>query len=217
MVTLADCVDEQTADYECWYRDVFVPQVDAVPVVTGLGRYCTAFPSEQTFRSHPRYLTIVELEHDDIAEAGRRLRTVYDAIRPELGGREIRRLDTLYTRVGAESRSPRSHRQVAHVYCGLVACTDTRREDEWNKWYDEKHLDDALSDPFDTAYRFRVVDPSDPVPHQASPYLSLYETGYNLAELQERLAAFRARLVATDTLFVSLLTIQYSGLFRPLI
>jgi hypothetical protein len=216
MVSLGDCVDPRYAtEFERWQQEEFMPHIEAVPCVTHVHRYETAYRDEPTFRGHPRYLTIAEVEHEDIQEARRELRAVYDRVRKELDGREIRKLDTVYERVGDEFRSERSGRPVKHVYCGLVGCTDTRREGEWNRWYESKHLPDALRGTFDTGYRYRVVAPTDPAPHQAPPYLSLYEAGYDFDELQQRLASFRAELLESDQVWRDLLAIHYSGLFAP--
>jgi hypothetical protein len=217
MITLSDCTDQaHEAAYNRWYDDVFVPQVEASPLVQAVRRYESAYKDEPTFRAHPRYLTIAEVNHDDPSEAGKTLRGLYGDIRSQQESNELRKLDTLYERTGPEFRSVRSDRPIELVYCGLVGCTDTSREDEWNRWYNDKHSPDALAAPFDTGYRYTVVNLVDPVPHQATRYLSLYETGLELAALQEKLADFRQEMIATDPIWVNELAVYYSGLFRPL-
>lgn len=216
MITLSDCTDEahETA-LNRWYAESFVPAVEASPLVQSVRRYENAYNGEPTFRGRPKYLTIAEVEHGDIEEAGRQLRTLYADVRSGHDAWELRRLDTLYGRIGPEFKSDRSERPVKFVYCGLVGCTDTSREDEWNRWYDDKHSPDALVGAFDTGYRYAVVDPTDPVPHQATRYLSLYETGHELDRLQQILGDFRQEMIATDPLWVNLLAVYYSGLFTP--
>ncbi len=217
MITLSDCVDSaREAEFNGWYDDVFVPRLEIAPLVKNVRRYVSAYKDEPTFRGRPRYLTIAEVEHDDAAEAGRTMRELYTEARAEHDGWELSRLDTLYERIGPEFRSDRSGRPIEYVYCGLVGCTDAAREDEWNRWYNDKHSPDALAAPFDTGYRYAVVNPLDPVPHQATPYLSLYETGLELGALQQTLAAFRQEMIASDPLWVNLLAVSYSGLFKPL-
>ena len=216
MVTLSDSVDPSSEPgLNRWYDETFVPAVEASPLVTAVSRYRSVYQDEQTFRARPRYLTITEVEHPDVDDAARRLRAMYTELR---AGRndELRKLDTLYARVGPEFRTDRTGRPIEMVYCGMVGCTDTSREDEWNRWYDEKHSPDALLKAFDTGYRYRVVNPVDPVPHQASRYLSVYEIGHTLDELQPILAAFREEMIESDPIWVNLLAVYYSGLFIPL-
>jgi hypothetical protein len=217
MVTLSDCADQaREAELNRWYAERFVPQVQESPLVQAVRRYESAYRREQTFRAHPRYLTIAEVEHKDVQEAARRLRELYTEVREGHDALELRRLDTLYQRIGPEFRSERSGRPIRFVYCGLVGCTDSAREDEWNRWYNEKHSPDALVGAFDTGYRYTVVDPTEPVPHQAQRYLSVYETGHDLDRLQQALADFRQEMIATDPLWVHLLAVYYSGLFTPM-
>lgn len=217
MVTLADCVDVRlAAEYEPCYEEVFVAEIEKIPLVTHVHRYENAYRSESTFRGHPRYLTIAEVEHEDMQEARRELRSTYDGLRAKLGDRELRKLDTLYERIGPEFHGARSGRPIEYIYIALVDCTDTNRRIEWNQWYDNTHLPDAVAGPFDTGYRYRAVDLTDPMPHQASPYLSLYETGYSLEELQRQLALFRAELMESDRIWATLLAIHYAGLFKPI-
>jgi hypothetical protein len=63
------------------------------------------------------------------------------------------------------------------------------REDEYNRWYSEQHLQDVLRIPgFVAAQRFRIADDSGAAPHR---YLALYELETNdlataLGELGKR-------------------------------
>jgi hypothetical protein len=215
MVTLSDCTQGEE-EYNTWQDEVFVPAVEAVDFVTHVQRYENAYRDETTYRARPRYLTIAEVEHEDVEEAGKQLRALYNDLRAGRDASELRRLDTLYSRIGPEFRSPRTGRPVQFVYFGLVGCTDTTREDEWNTWYDDKHSPDALLDAFDTGYRYRVVNPVDPGPHQSSRYLSVYEISHDLGHLQKLLADFRQEMIDTDPLWVNLLSVVYSGLFTPM-
>lgn len=217
MITLSDCTyDANEAELNRWYRESFVPAVAASPLVGRVSRYVSAYKDEPTFRGRPRYLTIAEVEHNDLEAAGRELRGLYNELRSGREAEELRKLDTLYARTGPEFRTVRSGRPIELVYCGMVGCTDTSREDEWNEWYDDKHSPDALSEAFDTGYRYRVVNPTDPAPHQASKYISVYEIGHELPDLLPILAAFREEMIATDPIWVNLLAVYYSGLFKPL-
>jgi hypothetical protein len=216
MLTLADPISEERDDeLNRWYSEVFVPGVEASPFVQAVRRYESAFRSEPTFRAHPRYLTIVEVSHEDLRETHRSLRELYTVIRSATEPPELRKLDTLYERIGPEFRTERTGTPVRVVYCGLVGCTDTARDAEWNQWYDDKHSPDALVWA-DTGYRYRALDRTDPVPHQAQPYASLYETSKELDALQAMLADFREQMIASDPIWVNLLAVYYSGLFTPM-
>ena len=217
MITLSDCTNPaDEADFNRWYDEVFAPGVEASPLVGNVLRYENAYKDEPTFRSHPKYLVITEVLSDDLSAAAPALRDLYTELRANRSAPELFKLDTLYERVGPEFHSERSDRPVRHVYCGLVGLNDITREDEFNQWYNDKHSPDALADAFDTGYRYRVVDPTEPVPHQASRYVSIYEISHDLGRLQEHLAAFRAEMIESDPLWVNLLAVYYSGIFSPL-
>jgi hypothetical protein len=62
-------------------------------------------------------VTVVEVEHEDMHEARRQLRSTYDRVRTELHGRELRKLDTLYERIGPQFHGTRSGRPIEYVYC----------------------------------------------------------------------------------------------------
>ncbi len=64
-------------------------------------------------------------------------------------------------------------------------------------------------------YRYRVVDPNDPAPHQSAPYLSFYETSIDPLKAMEALAGFRKRCLS-DPLWVNLLGTYLTGGFRQI-
>lgn len=59
-------------------------------------------------------------------------------------------------------------------YCLVVFSRPAEgREEEYNRWYDEQHLDDVLAIPgFTSARRLRIAQPDNILP---APYLALYE------------------------------------------
>lgn len=71
-------------------------------------------------------------------------------------------------------------------YCFVVLSNPVKgREDEYNDWYNSRHLTDVLAVPgFVAAQRFKVAKPDSPLPHQ---YMALYEieTGNLSATLKE--------------------------------
>jgi hypothetical protein len=101
----------------------------------------------------------------------------------------------------------------------LLGCFDLSREEEFNKWYNDRHSPETVVNDifsFDTGYRFKVVDPNDPMPHQSAPYLSMYETSATAEETLKGLAGLRKNSTATDQVWVDLLTIYYAGQFAPI-
>lgn len=215
MVTVSDCTDPaREAELNAWYRDVFIPKIEATGFIKNTARYRHVLGDKPTFLGHPKFLTIAEVERTDAKTALKEIRELYTKLRADGGAQlEVRKFDTLYQRVGPEFHSPRSGRPVKIVYAGFVGCTDTRREDEFNHWYDRKHSPDALIDAFDTGYRYKAVDLRDPAPHATMPYLSLYEISKDLDTLNTSLEAFRQEMVASDPMWVDLLAVYWSGLF----
>ena len=219
-IVLIDCIDPaREGEFNHWYDEVLTPQREATGYIRNTRRYENVFSSEPTFRGRPKYLTLQEVYRDDLEQILKEIRE-FDAALLARGQRFdgfVAKMATLYRRIGPEFRSERSNSPVQIVYCGLVGCADPAREDEFNKWYNEKHSPETLdAGIFDTGYRYEVVDPNDPVPHQSAPYLSLYETSIDLAALQGRLDRFRQKMISEDPLWVNLLKIYYSGLFRQI-
>jgi hypothetical protein len=71
----------------------------------------------------------------------------------------------------------------------LVVLTDSveGRDDEYNQWYTEKHLDDVLAAAgFEAAQRFKFV-PSKLSRRPAAPYLAIYEVDADQRERAEQL------------------------------
>ena len=130
------------------------------------------------------------------------------------------KVNSLYRRVGPEFRSERSGRPIQAIYCGLLGCADPAREDEFNKWYNEAHAPDTINNnvfSFDTCYRYEVVDAHDPMPHQSSPYLTIYETAANPTEALQGLSGLRRHSVAVwDTVWKELLQVYFAALFCPI-
>ena len=219
-VVLIDCIDPaREGEFNKWYDELVTPQREATGYIQNSRRYENVFNEEPTFRGRPKYLTLSEIYRDDLEEVLREIRQ-FDAELVARGERFdgfVAKMATVYRRIGPEFRSERSDRPVQSVYCALVGCAVPDREDEFNKWYNEKHTPEALeAGLFDTGYRYSVVNPNDPVPHQSAPYLSLYETSLDLLTLQDRMEKFRQKMILEDPLWVNLLTIYYSGLFRQI-
>jgi len=219
-ITLADCLNPaRENEFNLWYNETLVPNMDTLGFVRNAERYENVFGNEVTFRSRPKYLALYEVYHDNLKQALKEIHQREDELKSQ--GKwftdMIVKTNTLYQRVGPEFRSERSGSPIQIVYCGLVGPSDMSRKAEYDKWYNERHSPDALeAGLFDVGYRYDIVDPDDPMPHQSSPCFSFYETSVDLPTLQQRLENFRNKMIEVDPLWVNLLGIYYTGLFRPM-
>ncbi len=218
-IVLADCKDPGREDeWSRWHADAFVRGLEELPYVKFSRRYVNVFADERTFRGRPKWLSVHEIYHDNPPLA---LREIHKREGELISSSSIAQLtlakvNTLYKRVGPEFRSGREG-PIQVVYCGLVGMMDRSRSAEFDKWYNERHSPDALNAGlFDVGYRYDVVDLHDPIPHLSSPCLSLYESSAPLPDLQKKLESFRRTMIDVDPIWVDLLGIWYSGLFRPI-
>ena len=163
-----------------------------------------------------------EVYHDDLKQALRDIRIRDSEIKDIPKGFDafVSRVNTLYRRIGPEFRTDRTGRTVRAIYCGLLGCADPSRKEEFNKWYNERHSPETINNDifsFETGYRYEVVDPLDPMPHQSAPYLTLYETSADRAKALKGLSELRKQSVAVkDTVWIELLRVYYAGLFSPI-
>lgn len=223
LITLTDCTEtSKEAEFNRWYNSVLIPGIEALGFVRNSRRYENVLSHSPTFRGRPKYLALSEVYREDLKQALKEIRERETRIIDEGKGftAVIAKVNTLYRRIGPEFRSGRSGRSVEAIYCGLLGCTDPAREEEFNKWYDERHAPETIENDifsFDTGYRYKVVDPNDPMPHQSSPYLTLYETSMNPSTAIEGLAGLRKKSVAmADTIWIELLSVCFAALFRPI-
>jgi len=218
LIQLTDCTDPaQETEFNRWYNEVFIPKCEALGFIRNTRRYENFLSHEATFRGRPKYLALAEVYRTDLKQALREYRNFDTELKARGQGFEAMalKLDTMYERFGPELRSERTGRPIKVLYCGLLGCTDSTREDEFNKWYADRHGPETLEAWADTQYRYKVVDPNDPVPHQSTPYITLYETGMEYSELQHALPAFRKQS-QSDPLWVNLLGVYFAALFRPI-
>lgn len=223
LISLMDCTEtEKEGEFNRWCDETLIPGIESLGFVRNSRRYENVLSDRPTFQGRPKYLVLSEVYHEDLMQALDEIRTRDSEIRDVPKGFDafVTRVNTLYCRIGPEFRTDRTGRPVQAIYCGLLGCADPAREEEFNKWYDERHSPETIHNDifeFDTGYRYSVVDPYDPIPHQASPYLSLYETSMEPSKALEGLLGLRKRSVAVrDTIWIELLTVYYAGLFRAL-
>jgi len=219
-IVLADCREPaREAEWNRWYEERFMPGLEGLGFVANSRRYENVFAAEGTFRGRPRYLSAHEVEHADMPAALKAIHRREAELIAQGGAAaqaQLTKVNTLYRRTGPEFRSGRTG-PVEVVYCGLVGMMDRSRTAEFDRWYNERHSPDALdAGLFDVGYRYDVVDLHDPMPHRSSPCLSLYESTAPLPALEEKLQEFRTAMTAEDPLWVDLLGIWYTGLFRPM-
>jgi hypothetical protein len=219
-IVLADCWQPGSeAEWNRWYEERFMPGLESLGFVANSRRYENVFSAEGSFRGRPRYLSVHEVSHADMQAALKAIHQREAALITEGGAAaraQLTKVNTLYRRAGPEFRSGRAG-PAEVVYCGLVGMMDRSRTVEFDKWYNERHSPDALNAGlFDIGYRYDVVDLHDPLPHLSSPCLSLYESALPLPALQEKLQKFRLAMIEEDPLWVDLLGVWYSGLFRPM-
>ena len=222
-MTLIDCTDASKENaFNHWYNEVLIPAFDSLDAVQNIRRYKNVLSDCPTFQGRPKYLTLIEVYQDDLTRSLQDIHKCENKISEGQNGfsKYIAKVNTIYRRFGPEFKTDRSGDSVQAIYCGLLGCADPSREDEFNKWYNERHSPETVKNDlfsFDTGYRYKVVDPADPIPHQSAPYLTLYETSLDKAEALEGLTALRKNSVAVnDTLWVELLRVYFTGLFSPI-
>lgn len=222
-ITLMDCTETAKEDeFNQWYDEVFIPGLKDLDFIQNNMRYENVLSLSPTFQGRPKYFTLWEVYHHNLEQA---LKDIHERegeiIREKKDSSVfIAKINTLYRLVGPEFRSERSGRPIQAVYCGLLGCADPAREDEFNKWYNERHAPETINNDifsFDTGYRYQVVDPHDPTPHQSSPYLTIYETSANPTDALQGLSALRGHSLAVwDTLWIELLRVYFAALFKPM-
>ncbi len=199
LVVLSDCKDPaKERQFNKWYNETYIPWMERLKFVRNTRRYENLFGAEPTFRGRPKYLSLSEINHDDLKQALKEIRASEAQLNAEGKGSAVMvtKLDTMYQRIGPEFRTERTGRPVKWAMCALPGCADTTREDEWNKWYNEKHSWETLSPAigiYDTGYRYEAVDCHELVPHHTTRYFSLYESSAEVDLSSRTIAGFNVR------------------------
>ena len=219
IVALIDCTDPAKEDEfnNRWYQETLIPSVQALGFVRNAKRFINVLSDSPTFQGRPKYLALWEVYRDDLQQALREIQQRVVEIRAQGKGFDayVKFIDTLFARVGPELRTERTGRPVTGVH--VISCypTDPAREDEFNKWYNEKHIPEMLSlGTYDTAYRYKIVDPNNPVPHQF-PYITIYETSMDPLEAYQKRVSIRSRWL-DDPVWINLFGEHFSGGFRQI-
>ncbi|MFC1963908.1 hypothetical protein ACFLV1_00835 [Chloroflexota bacterium] len=218
-VALADCTDpSREAEFNRWYEDTFIAGLEELSFIRNTRRYENILSDEPSFRGRPEYLCLSEVYREDMVRALKDIRKFDKQLKAD--GQDfsarVTMLETLYRRVGPEFRSERTGRPVLGLFLVLTYCLDSTREEEYDAWYNRRHAPETLEWGYhDTAYRYKVVDPNDPLPHQSAPYLSIYETSLDPMVAQNALTGFRKQSEG-DPLWVNLMGVYYRGSFRQI-
>lgn len=221
LVTLTDCMGpSEEKQFNQWCNEAYIPFMENLKFIRNTRRYENMY-NEPTFRGHPKYLLLAEVYHGNLREALKEIRQCDAELKSQGKGFSamVTKLDSVMQRIGPEFRSERTGKAVCWIMCTLPGCADTSREEEFNKWYDEKHSPETLETGlFDTGYRYKAVDLHDPVPHHTTRYFSLYESSMSIdiTKIQGEITKSRKKFTQDDPLWVHLLEVYYSGLFRQI-
>ncbi len=217
------------AEYNEWYTNEHLPDVLAVPGYVGATRY-VAYPAWVSIPQ--RYLTIYDLEVDDVAHVQR----ISDEHMRRIGAGEMRRSPS-----GAMDREsmramyyievePAQHSKVTPAQAPnsvFVTYNQPKTPDvaqEYNRWYRDQHLPDVLACPgFTRAQRFRSTG-IEMVPgpwFTDLEYVNIYEhTATNVDDYNAAFAVVRDRIAKgeipmTDTLTPGAPTSVYGRISEP--
>jgi hypothetical protein len=198
LVVHAKCVRApEEPEWDAWEDDVHLPAICA----NGGAWAATRF--ELTARPEPgmpgigfTHVTIVELEGPDVETHAARVLAVDDALRADQRMHPAHALITaeLFVAHGPHGHKPApSTTRTGHILTHVL-CTDPRRVDEWDAWYDEVHVPDMLScGAFSAMSRWRR-----PTPNPIGPnHVTLYDVATpTVDEAVSRSAATLAEVVA---------------------
>ncbi|MBS1676304.1 MAG: hypothetical protein JST08_02850 [Actinobacteria bacterium] len=166
-------------DYNKWYDEVHLPESLTVPGYVGAHRYRLSEDQAAGMPPSPyAYLTIYELDRppaEPLAALTARLESQEIAPPDSIDVGSIR--SWAYSRIASASAPDRDRTTPApHVAVAFSAPT-AGREDDYNRWYDEVHLDEALSLPGHVgAHRYRLSeDQLASMPPSPYSYLAIYE------------------------------------------
>ena len=220
---------DKEAAYNDWYTNEHVPDVLAVPGYVAATRY-EGFPSWISIPQ--RYLTIYDLEVDDVAHIQR----ISDEHMRRIAAGEMRRspdgaMDRgtmramYYLEKSARQTSKLQQSAVPDgVFLAYAAAAAPDRDAELNRWYDEQHLPDVLDLPgFTAAQRYTMtgVNMVGQPWVTENPYLTVYEHmhrdeaayGAAFGQIRDRIAA--GTVIMTDAIAPNSLMAVYRRISDP--
>ncbi len=175
LVALINYVDPATEDkFNFWYNHFHIPDVTAVGVWGHGTRFVNTNPNLKP--GDGNYLAIYESQVDDISK-----------VKDETAGKEqkwrdqgryditnIRRMMVGYfRRTGGEFRA--KNRPMTGISMVCTNCKDPKRDEEFNRWYEDVHIPDVLNTGlFHAAYRYETAGYIEGT--TGPKYLAIYET-----------------------------------------
>ena len=218
MITLSDCTDaSREIEFNNWYNQVLIPSMAELKFLRHAKRFENVLANTPTYLGRPKYLAVWEVYHNNLAQA--RETIISKKVKLQETGKDfngmVKMVDAVYANSGKEQRTERTGRPVKGVYIVLCLPLNPLREDEFNKWYDDRHGPDILGLGLqDTCYRYKVVNKLDLVPFRHY-YFSLYEMSMDPLEALQKLASHRPKWFA-DPVWVELLGTTWNGAFRQI-
>ncbi len=216
LATFSDCTDTaKEAEFNKWYEKTLIPGIEDLGFVRNTIRFENVLSNSPTFQGRPKYLTMYEVYRDDLKQALKEIRQREAELKNQGKGFDaiVKMVDALYGKTGREFRTERTGRPVTGAYIVLCYPTDPAREEEFNNWYNDKHIGEALKlGVQDTVYRYKVVDPLEVIPYRPY-YLSYYETSIDPLERRNRVLSHRSKWFS-DQIWVNLLGVHMTGGFR---
>ena len=227
MMALTDLTDlENEMEFYNWYKDIKIPEIQSLGFIRNTTRYENVLSNTPTYRGRPKYLALWPIFREDIEEAHNEIKkksrqvvsersaTVYPDETVEYPTFSyVRMVDSLYRRIGPEFRTNRTGRKPSGVHLELCFPTDPAREEEFNKWLNEKYVPNILSlGVYDTAYRYKILDTNDRLPFRPY-YANIYETSNDSLETLKIYMNCRAKWL-DDKVWVELFGMYWSGSFR---
>ncbi len=159
MVTLADCADPAREEqFHRWCDGILIPAMDGAGWIRHTKRFVNVLADTPTFLGRPRHLLLAEVYRDDLAQALKDIRRLDTERERQAHGFDavVPMVNTLYGRTGPEFPTERSGQTPQGVYVVFCYVKDTTKEGAFNRWYDEKHMPEALARGFyDTEDRER--------------------------------------------------------------
>lgn len=210
-IVLTNCTDpSRETEFNKWY-DHYLREI----LATGAARHGIRYVNAEPAEGHATYLVIWESD-DELESLDHRYAQVERRLADE--GRMHPALQVIrnavWRRAGPEFTSASTGVvPVRGAFLVESNCTDSSREDEFNRWYETTHIPDFLrTGLFTTAHRF-LARPGQP----GGKYLAIYETHLDpLSAVNEYSKHHRPRLKAASRLS-DLIEVTWRGVYRQLV
>ena len=173
LTDLEDPAQEQEFNY--WYNYIHIPDIVSKGILQNPTRYEALEPKPpETLRPRAQYLTIWETDRVDLDQVVNEYRDYVQQLqslgRVRPGAREV--WSEVFQSIGP-TRKPQG-KPVTGIQVVMTTCTDPGKEDEFNDWYDNVHLDHSYDTGlYQMAYRYETYNT--PKPGEGK-FVVIYET-----------------------------------------